>query len=349
MARYRDPDPEELEESRDPRVARRQLDRLEVAAHHLEQAGRAHRESGRAEDPALEQLIERVQNECADLHSRLAGRVESRRRPKKPSGTRETCTVFIDECGQHSMKAKDAYPVFVLAAAIVRDSDLGVVEAEWRRWKREKLGSEDAIVHEPDVRKRTGPFRRTERGDEAIATLPDIISALDFSAVVVVVHRPNYVEDFGLGRLDESLPAHGYMMALDFLLERLAFVLDSEYDGAIAQIVAESRGPKEDAMLQYEAARLQLEGTSYVSDAWFRQQFRPGIHFFGKSANSTGLQLADLLARPVGDRVIDPLGPAPDRWAVFRPKLCQGQETKNSITGLKILPWREQYEQLWKS
>ena len=39
----------------------------------------------------------------------------------------------------------------------------------------------------------------------------------------------------------------------------------------------------------------------------------------------------------------------PDRWTVFRDKLCPGHETKNSIVGLKVVPWRDDYRDLWKS
>jgi len=28
---------------------------------------------------------------------------------------------------------------------------------------------------------------------------------------------------------------------------------------------------------------------------------------------------------------------------------CQGRETKNFILGLKIMPWRERYTEIWKS
>lgn len=61
-----------------------------------------------------------------------------------------------------------------------------------------------------------------------------------------------------------------------------------------------------------------------------------------KVDNSTGLQLADLLARPVGEKVADPSS-QPDRWTTFRDKLCPGTETKNSPLGLKIVPWNEKY------
>jgi hypothetical protein len=138
-------------------------------------------------------------------------------------------------------------------------------------------------------------------------------------------------------------------MSLDFLFERIVMVLDTRFKGGKAKVIAESRGPKEDALLQYEFARLHLEGTSYISAAWFRQQLHPGIHFEAKGGTyATGLQLADLAARPVAEKVANVAG-QPDRWPEIRHKLCPGIETKNSILGLKILPWDPIFTDLWKS
>ena len=345
MPGYRAPTPQELEESRDARVAMQQLDRLEVAVNYLERAAYLRAGSNQPVEPELAYFIKKAQTQCLQLKSKCSGRVESRRRPRnQPSA--DGYTIFLDECGQHAMAASDAFPVFVLAAVIIRDVDYQVVDATWKRWKHDNLGS-DAIVHEPDIRRRNPPFRGVV-GEAAAKRLPEILAELDFATLAVVVHRPDYVADFGTGPIDSSLPAHAYMMALDFLMERAVFALDSQFGGAKATLKAESRGAKEDALLQNEFSRLHLDGTSYISPAWFRQQLHPGITFLPKAANNTGLQLADLLARPVGEKVMRPEHDPP-RWAEFRDKLCRGQETKNSIVGLKIIPWRERYEDLWKS
>jgi hypothetical protein len=137
-------------------------------------------------------------------------------------------------------------------------------------------------------------------------------------------------------------------MTLDFLAERVVMALDKQFGGARARMLAESRGPYEDALLQYEFARLHLDGTAYIAKGWFRQQLHPGVEFHPKTDNSTGLQLADLVARPIAEKVVNPTS-TPDRWPEVKAKLCQGKETKNSILGLKVTPWRERYKDLWKS
>lgn len=344
VPRWREPNPEHLEESRDPRVARQQLSKLEVSVNYLEHAARLKAKSDEP-DPELQRIIERARNDCLQLKGKCSGRIESRRRPKA-NRSEETCTVYIDECGQHAVAAKDAFPVFVLAAAIIRDVDYPVIDAAWKRWKHDSLGS-DVVVHEPDLRRRDGPFRGHQY-DEAVGALPGILSQFEFTGIAVVVHRADYVADYGTGPIDDSLPEHAYMLALDFLTERVALALDTQFSGAKARFVVEARGAKEDTLLQYEFARLHLDGTSYISPSWFRQQLNPGIEFLLKADNNTGLQVADLFARPVAEKVAKPESDPP-RWSTFRDKLCTGQETKHSILGLKIVPWRDHYDGIWKS
>jgi Protein of unknown function (DUF3800) len=340
-------DPEELEASRDERVATRRREKMEQYVAALRRAEHLRREGGGGEDdPVIRDLLSRADSEFRTLQRRAGGPVFSRRRPKKRADA-GTCTVYLDECGSHELSAPDPYPVFALSAVIVPEADYSNLDARWKGWKAEVLGQHDAIVHEPTVRNRLGPFGGSD-GPQVIEKLTRELGELDFTGIICAVHRANYIADFGLGPLDESLPAHVYLMTLDFLLERVVMALDTVFGGARAEVVAESRGPREDALLQYEFARLHLDGTSYIAPGWFRQQLAPGVVFRSKGANITGLQLADLIARPVADKVADP-NSTPPRWPEVRRKLCVGQETKHSILGLKVLPWREEYEDLWKS
>jgi hypothetical protein len=342
------PNPANLAISRDVRVARRQLERQEHYLALLRRAEQLRSDGGWPGDGGLQDLISTGESERLKLLAQSTGRIFPRRRPTgRVHAPERDCTVFLDECGPHSVMASDVFPVFALATAIVPKAAYRDIDVRWRAWKATHLGTQDAIVHEPDVRKGDGYFDLPNRSD-VLEALRQELSVLDFMAVVVAVHRPDYRAQFGTSPLDASLPAHLYLMSLDFLFERVAMALDLHFRGGKAEVVAESRGPKEDALLQYEFARLHLEGTSYISAAWFRQVLHPGIRFEGKEANSTGLQLADLLARPCAEKVADPTG-TPDRWPELRCKLSPEQETKHSIIGLKVVPWEDRYDGLWKS
>jgi hypothetical protein len=343
------PDPKDLEASRALRVARRRLESLEEYAALLRRAKSLLPAAGLPADVGIGQLIQSADRHRANLQLAAEGRISQRRRPKasvpKPS---DSCLVFLDECGAHTLNSKDPFPVFCLAAVIVRERVYPDLDLIVRAWKATHLKNADFVIHEPDIRARVGPWRDPGR-EVVLEALRALISQVDFAVVTCVVRRSEYVAQFGEAAPDESLPEHPYLMTLDFLIERVVMVLEEHFDGGRAKVIAESRGAKEDALLQHEFARLHLDGTSYIAPAWFRQQLHSGIHFEAKGRTyATGLQLADLSARPVAEKVATPTS-TPDRWLEVSAKLCRGQQTKNSILGLKIMPWDGAYAELWKS
>lgn len=350
MTPRKESSPEELAASRDTRIAAQHLDQHERYLALLRQAQRIRLNCNLPD--TLSSVISSGQSELPGLQAKAGGSVAPRRRPKKSAAPTTKCMVFIDECGSHSFADNSSFGAFVLAAVIVPQSDYAQFDSEWKQWKKDRLGSPDKIVHEPDIRRHGGPFFKFKRrGTKRAAmhqSLCELLMKLNFSAIACVVNRTEYIAQFGTGSLDTSLPTDAYLMVLDFLMERLVMVLERQFGGAPAHVIAEARGPLEDALLQYEYVRLQLDGTSYISAAWFRQQLEPGIEFRTKKNNCSGLQIADLLARPCGEKVCDPSS-TPTHWSEFRGKLCQGQGTVHSILGLKVIPWYAKYIDLWKS
>lgn len=345
MPPYRKPTHKELAKSRDPRLAQQLLVQQENYINLLRQAASLLGDANPQSSGVIDQLIQTGLQDLNRLRQLFNGRVVSRKRPQNRSSV-DRCCVYLDECGAHELRAQDPYRVFVLSAVIIRDSDFGEVDRAWKDFKTRALGSPDVLVHEPDVRKADGPFDNPHRNYK-LAEMRRTFASLPLTIVTVVVHRDDYLQDFGLGPVDSSLPAHIYWMALDFLMERVAMTLDLQFMGAAARVVAEARGPLQDTELQYEYARLLIQGTSYIWDGWFRRTFPPGVTFEPKTTNSTGLQLADLVARPVGDKVINKRK-NPYLWDEIRVKMCPLVETQNSILGLKIMPWRARHKELWR-
>lgn len=349
MTRRKKSTPEELAACRDIRIVIRRLDQHERYLALLRHAQRIRLNSNYPD--TLANIISSGEAELQGLRARATGRVSPRRRPKKTSGPVSKCIIFVDECGASSLTLQDEFGAFVMAAVIVPDTHYLELEEQWKRWKANNLGSPNKFIHEPNLRRGTGPFyfnKDTTKRAMVIQSLHELITKLDFTAAACVVNKPEYVAQIGIGGLDESLPSSLYLMTLDFLMERLVMILERQFNGARARVVAEARGPLEDALLQYEYVRLQLDGTSYISSSWFRQQLAPAIEFKTKKDNSTGLQLADLLARPCGEKILNPSA-TPARWPEFREKLCSGQETAHSTLGLKVVPWHERYVDIWKS
>ncbi|MCY3918722.1 MAG: hypothetical protein OXG38_02795 [Chloroflexi bacterium] len=277
------------------------------------------------------------------------------RRRASGAGTKDPekeCLVFIDECGSHTVNVRRGeFGAFCLAAVLVAAEAYGAFCDRWNRWKEATWGSSRVETHEPDVRRRNGRFwcggDRTEQA-QLVESLGRELAALEFTGIVVVVRRDAYASEFGQDSMDTSLPSHVYLVALDFLCERIALALQTEFAGARGRLIAESRGPKEDAQLQQEFVRLHIDGTSYIHPSWIRRQMFPGILFHRKQDYIPGLEVADLLARPCGEKVLDPKSD-PERWAELSPKLCSRRETAHSPLGLKIVPWDDDFEGLIKS
>lgn len=339
---------EELTAAIPARVGRQKKQRLQEYLTYLRLARRTRLDIG-LDIAAVDAALSQGQDEFAEVARREGGKIIGRAHPELSSD--ERCVVYIDECGSHTLSAKEKYKAFALGAVIIREADEAVFDALWKQYKRVYLGAEEKLVHEPDVRKLRGAlWCNGDKGKQktALAQLDEIISKLPFSAICCVLQREKYVAKWGLDSPNESLPNktlqnHAYVMMLSFLAERVALALQTHFGGAKGRLVLESRDPLGDALLQYEFARLFLDGTAYISAAYFRQQFLPGLRFIQKDANTSGMQIADLLPRPCADKVLDPTS-TPARWDVFRKKFCTRRVTAHSILGLKVIPWEEPYE-----
>lgn len=344
---------ERLESSADNRDARRRLDHLERYLAHLRIARYHYGEAVPGASDPLDQALSEGYGRLDGLQGKLGSHIQGRRRAPHPEreGQRGVL-VFVDECGSPRLHASaDALGAFAVGAVLVARDEYARFKRLWNGWKRSVWGTEEQMIHEPDVRKGRGPFwlegdRRRQR--EAVATLHETISQLPFTAVVVVIRREAYVAEYGHGGVNEILPESPYLMALDFLAERLVFALDGEFGNGRGRLIVESRGPLEDAGLQREFARLHIDGTSYISAKWFRQQLAPGIRFGRKDERMPGLEVADLLCRPCAEKALRPTS-TPERWPEFRDKLCLGRETAHSPVGIKVVPWSEEHKGFWKS
>ena len=125
------------------------------------------------------------------------------------------------------------------------------------------------------------------------------------------LHRDTYID-----------PWNPYQISLLFCMEPFLLILHEQgQKGKMAHIVFESRGRKEDKELELEFRRIADNASSLPSWRDFTKfKFEPV--FMPKAANSTGLQLADLIARPIG---LSKLRPHQSNRAfdIIKPKIKQ--------------------------
>lgn len=228
--------------------------------------------------------------------------------------------VYADESGDHGMASIDPhYPVFVLTLCMIRKSDyVSRIVPAMQEFKFEFFGHDSIVLHEHEIRKSLGPFGflRTDpalrhRFMERLSAMMEAAPMTIFAAVIdKEKHREKY-----------ATPWNPYEIALHFCMERLHRKLTGERQhGKTIHVVFESRGAKEDADLELEFRRIADNNRQwgYRRDDFSRFDFQP--IFMPKAANSTGLQLADLTARPIGIAQLRP-GQPNRAYDLIRPKL----------------------------
>jgi len=331
-----------------PRAARIKLERVDRLLSHLSAARRLFEEIDSSENSEIvASLIDGLAPSRSRYQSISDGRIEPRKRFKKqirPEGAAiPEYILCLDECGSHVPEAaRSNFPVFCVSGIILSKAAYGTIDDLWKAWKTTYLGSPDIVVHEPEVRGCTKNFRRSTSSERENLwkALEDILAKIDFTCICAVVDLRSFYELHPDGKVDHFLPKSIYLMCIDFIMERFVNFLHHR-DDARGSVVAESRGTVEDAIVHAEFMRLLTEGTQYVPPVSFRWALRPYIEFYVKKRNHTGLQIADLSARPFAEKILAP-ETTPARWDIFSARLYDGMKDAPHSYGLKVFPLTEE-------
>lgn len=280
------------------------------------------------------------------LEHAALGRIESRVRFKptpRPEGSpAPEYLLFLDECGNHA-SLEERFPVFCLSGIVVAKAKYEAFDVTWKAWKTKHLGGPDVIVHEPDARHFVRRFQRQTPAQQMALReeLDRLLEALEFTCIAAAIDMKKLQQDHPTGFVDDYLPSACYLMCIDFVMERFVHFLQYRGQDARGSVVAESRGALEDAKVHAEFIRLHIEGTQFISSYAFRRQLRPYIEFLRKPRNSSGLQVADLSARPFAEKVMNPNNADVVRWSIFKQKLYDGLKGAPYSYGLKVFPLAE--------
>ncbi len=205
--------------------------------------------------------------------------------------------VYVDESGDHGMQTIDEqYPVFVLAFCVFHKghySDKVVPALE--RFKFKHFGHDQIVLHENEIRKEKGVFRifpTKAHKDRFLDDLTAIIADTNFILISCVIEKRRLKEQ-------QSTPSNPYHIALRYCLETLYQFLEEKNEHRnLTHVVVEQRGRKEDDELELELRRVCDGHNTQEKTLPFE------ILFADKKAMSSGLQLADLCARPIGLHVL---------------------------------------------
>ncbi len=254
-----------------------------------------------------------------------------------PSGKFSNFVVYVDESGDHGMETvDDKYPVFVLAFCVFhkRHYSEKVVPA-LQKFKFNHFGHDLAVLHEHEIRKEKGDFKFQNRQHKQnfLVELTSIIEASNFILISCVIDKAQL-------RSKPGVPPNPYHLALGFCLETLYELLqEKNQDDKLTHVVVECRGKKEDNELELEFRRICDGANRWGKPLPF------DVKFADKKVNLAGLQLADLVARPIGLSVLRPeqdnraFDALKRKFFCSGGRKCVGEGFEN--WGLKIYPLPE--------
>ena len=221
--------------------------------------------------------------------------IEEPGQPESPFGK---YIVYVDESGDHSLQSIDKnYPVFVLAFCIFhkRHYSEAIVPA-LEKFKFNHFGHDQVVLHEHEIRKEKGAFNIFRSSEEKHQFLDELTGIIETSNFILVSCT---IEKQALKRPQQE--PNPYHTALGYCMETLhEFLSEKGEQDKKTHIVVECRGKKEDAELELEFRR--------ICDSNNRQgiQLPYEVIFSDKKVMSSGLQLADLVARPIGLKTLRP-------------------------------------------
>lgn len=195
--------------------------------------------------------------------------------------------IYIDESGDHAPAATNLeYPLFVIVACVFDDEDYVhrcvplMLSFKLRHW-----GHDAVVLHEREIRKNQGDFAFLFDQSFRAAFLSDLSGVIRGSGVRLVA---------AVWDKRRSVTARTYADCLVELLRGLDFWFNLSSESQ--RVVLESRGNRED---------------QEVGSAIGRMAGKPRWNplFVRKNRNLSGLQLADLCARPIGIKALHPSRP----------------------------------------
>lgn len=213
--------------------------------------------------------------------------------------------MFIDESGDHNLnpkKVQSTYPLFVLAGCIFEETYYKEqFVSKFNAFKKDFFDSDDIILHMVELTrphqskdKRYLKLRGPKFRIKFYTALNKFIAETEFSLAASVIKKVEHVTKYGLEGLDP------YLLSFDNLLSRFIQNLKPDQKG---KIIAERRDDILDNQLELAWLNSKINGTSTVRASAIKEKIED-LRLAPKSLNEPGIQLADLVANPIGRHIL---------------------------------------------
>jgi hypothetical protein len=189
-------------------------------------------------------------------------------------------------------------------------------------------GHDEVVLHEHDIRKPKNEFmiliERATR-ETFVSELTQLIDGIRFTIIASIIDKKKLTGQY-------AKPVNPYGISLEFGLERVfRHLSDIGQSDRITHVIVERRGKKEDEELELCFRRIR-DGANYLN-----KKLPYDLVMIDKKANSTGLQVADLIARPIGIKTLRP-EQSNRAYDIIAKKLRKSPDGNIKGWGLKIFP-----------
>src|SRR4030042_866264 len=227
--------------------------------------------------------------------------------------------IYIDEVGNPDLESSDnPNHRFLSLTAVILELDHveSIVHPQMETLKAKYFRShpdEPVIFHRKEMVNARPPFeclKDPETQKKFDRELLNLIESWEYIVITVCLDKKKHKETYTTWRYD---PYH-YCLAV--LLERFIFFLNRM--NSQGDVMAESRGGKEDMRLKASFERLWKDGTDYVTPEQFQKVLTSRqLKVKPKANNISGLQLADILAHPSRNEILKEQGFLEKEFSLF--------------------------------
>ena len=246
--------------------------------------------------------------------------------------------MYVDESGNSDLNyTADPNRRFLALTGVVIDLEhvQNTVHPEMEALKAMYFGShpdDPVILHRSDIMNRRGAFHPLRDSRVKNAFDQEILKRLrewEYVVITVCLDKEKHMQRYGSWSRDP------YHYCMEVLLERfctLMFQLHSTGD-----VMAESRGGKEDRRLKDEFRKLWENGTDCLGPEKIQRLLTSReLKVKPKSANTAGLQLADLVANPSRSEILAENGLLGRELGTFAREIVEVLEGKYYRRGERI-------------
>lgn len=221
--------------------------------------------------------------------------------------------VYVDESGDAGWQANQAFPLLCVNYCMFeKEHYLCEVIPRFNRLKFKYWGSDNIVLHERDLRKSeriSDPSVKSkyqslkgERRQAFMDDLSNLMSEAKFRCFCVIIDKPKVPE------WHKSYDPYHISLSRGFRqIECYLKAHDPDELSNELHIVFEKRGHDDDAALSKAYKQVSVQGSLLgPSQSYDFSTFR--LELMDKKSNSTGLQIADLTARPIGNHYLQQSG-----------------------------------------